>query len=630
MNQRPLSLLTLIKLQEGHLPDRQGLSVREQLAADSQSRRHWKQLSQIYQQPIQLSAVEEQTEINAATIAAFVEEKLSPEQSAELEAVCWNQPEVIHDVIAAYQSIHSELTAEDVPDEYRSLAATRMHEYLDEQLPPVHKLADMNQIKLAPTSSRRTTLLLVISVLALLLVALPVYYFGFSKPDTTTLTEKDPSVDRPQKATLPHLPVPDEVKPQQIASPDPQPKPETPPVPESMSPVPETPPLVARKPQPAASEPFTAQWVKRTGIIGIRTNRDAPWKGILAAGETQSWEPTSDIEIRTFPSSWLQGNLNAGRELVLDAETSLQLTMQNGAPDQRKSDFKLDLHSGRVALSQLQQGDVIHLQQQRQEWRIEVLKNGTAIAIFQTEPNERELVTFTGAVAVSSSFAEQSQQLSADEMLLFKNQTMSVPLKWRGKQEWRFAASDEQKWNPQFVQSLNQSENLLVSLMATTASRTPAEILSATQLSFELDPVVAVPRAGSSPSELQRTAAIEWLLASRDTPTTAAVWNQLKVVQNAAAPPPPLPVQAWFQLAQRKKPVSRQLLRELSLGLGLRQPLFIRQCSIYFLRQVTRQDLAEYDPAQPTQVAINSVLQKLRRLTGNSGRPAGNGTRRQP
>ena len=93
MNQQKAHILTLIKLQEGHLSDAEGLLVREQLASDSLLLQRWKTLSLLYEQE---NSQDESTEPNATamdaeTVAAFVEERMSSDERREFETACWNQ-----------------------------------------------------------------------------------------------------------------------------------------------------------------------------------------------------------------------------------------------------------------------------------------------------------------------------------------------------------------------------------------------------------------------------------------------------------------------------------------------------------------------------------------------------------
>ncbi|WP_339726998.1 hypothetical protein [uncultured Gimesia sp.] len=683
MNPNQSQLLTLIKLREGHLSDAEGLSVREQLASDSLLLQHWKTLSQLYQEPVKSIQVLQHSGVDAESVAAFVEDDMSSDQRDAFESECWEQAELLREVIAAYQVAHFDVSSIRIPDEYAqhaSQSSQRMRDILSEQtntgqteladtvcteadyLAPIEdqqqtvlESAETASSEPEPSSvktrpqrrlsqkKRNGALWFSVAVAVVVIVILPTYFVFVHQPARTSIT-KTPSPLVPTPDLKPNQPFDVELAPELAAVPKPKPEVHRPP--DSPEMIPRTPdrenglnakPLVAQKPQDAPATPIklSVNWTKLAGIIGLKTDRSSPWKGILADGTTLKTDQTMYLELRTLPFSWLQGTLDTGQELVMDANSEIQLSIQvilskakqPSDNTRRQTILDLQLDAGKVAFTHLQAGDVLRLQQQRQEWLVEVKQDDTAIGFLQQGDNRRELMAFAGEVLVTVPLSEQQVSLKVDQMLLIKDQSVSLPLKLTGKQNWRSTPSGVLKLKPSLIERMNQSENLLASLMTVPAGQSGLVVLASTNLGFTLDPTVAVPRATSSPSEIQRTAAIEWLLAAKDNPTTRAVWNRVKVIENTTTPT--VPLQTWFQMAQRKVPGTQQLLRELSLGLGAKQPLFVRQCSIHFLRQLTRQRFAEYDPSKPTLAAVNSVRQKLRRATGNTGRPSGNTNRRQ-
>lgn len=670
MNQNHAQLLTLIKLREGHLSDAVGLSVRERLASDQLLLQRWKTLSQLYQEPINPVEVGQHSAVDAESIAEFVEDNMSAEQREAFEAECWEQSDLLREVIAAYQAAHS---AVDVPAEYARSASQSMRDFLATQTQPVAAalteggyltpitdqpqavwksevtaLSDADQVHLeeirpsqVPLRKQQNGVLwLTIAVAVVVIVILPTYFVFVHNAAKTTITKTpspapSPSIRNQNKSDL-NQPLDVELTPELVVAPDSKPEIHIPPdapvmVPQTPDPGHEfnTKPLVAQKPlQSDSSTPvkLSVEWTRFAGIIGFKTEEQSLWKGILTDGATLKSDQPLQLELRTLPFSWLQGKLDSGEELVLDAGSEVQLSIQ----DLRQTEIALQLISGKVAFANLRSGDVLRVQQQRQEWLVEVKQDGTSVGFIQRDENRRELMAFAGEVLITDPLSARQILLQANQMLVIKDQAVSLPVKLTGNQNWRSTPSGTLKLNRALIERLNQSENLLAALMAVPAGQSAPELLASTQLGFALDPTVAVPRATSSPSKIQRTAAIEWLLAAKDDSTTRDVWNQIKVIQNTSAPA--VSVQTWFQIAQRKVPGNQQLLQELSMGLGAQQPLFVRQCAIHFLRQLTRLRLAEYDPDQPTPAAINSVRQKLRRAIGNTstGRPAGNANRRTP
>ncbi|QDV52359.1 hypothetical protein [Gimesia fumaroli] len=665
-------LLILIKLREGHLSDAEGLSVREQLASDSLLLQHWKTLSQLYQQPNKPIKVPQHSDIDAESVAAFVEEEMSPEQSEAFEAACWDQTELLREVIAAYQAAHFDFLVSSIPEEYAQQTSRRMRDILSEQTRPAdaslteadylapiedeqktvlesasaastklektpvktHSHKTRSQSPLRERSKKRNgALWFSVAVAAVLIVVIPTYFVFVHNPAKNSITKKTSPGPIPlvpdHSNSNSNKPLDVEIAPEIAVVPESIPKAHQPETPDRENEL-NAKPLVAQKPMldnPAAPVQLSLDWTKVAGIVGLKTDRTSPWKGILAEGATLKVDQVMHLELRTLPFSWLQGTLGSGLKLVMDANSEASLSVQGVPQKENQTNIDLQLHSGKVAFTHLNTGDVLRLQHQRQEWLVEVKQDETSLGFHQLEGNKQELIAFAGELLVTAPFSEQPISLKTDQMLVMKDQSVSLPLKLAGNQNWRSKPAGTLKLKPALIDRMNQSKNLLASLMTVPAGQSGLEVLASTNLGFTLDPTFAVPRATSSLSELQRTAAIEWLLAAKDDPTTRAVWNRIKVMENSTTSA--ISIQTWFQMAQRKVPANQQLLKELSLGLGAKQPLFVRQCSIHFLRQLTRQRLAEYDAGAPTPAAINSVRQKLRRATVKPGRPSGNTNRRQ-
>lgn len=670
MNQKNSQLLTLIKLREGHLSDAEGLSVREQLASDALLLQRWKILSQVYEQQMSLDDSLDNTVIDAESVASFVEENMSSEQHAEFERECWDQTTLVREVISAYQAVHLDVSSIRIPSEYAQhseQASKRIHaiarehshqtdvtestgNYLEkiedrhrpDRIHSNHQLARETKIKI-----KRRLLFPLIAAVVAIVVILPTYFVLVHNARNISITKKQPPEPAPvfqensNLETEPPLKV--EMVPELAVVPKSKPAINT--LPDSPVTVPKTPamqkglneqPVVAKKALLKESNTpvkLSIDWTKLAGIIGFRTDGSSPWSGILADGFALKADNVMNFELHTLPFSWLQGTLDSGVELVLDADSVVQLSIQginqkgktqpaDTESTLRQTVIELQLGAGKIAFAKLQAGDILRLHQQRQEWLVEVKQNGTSVGFLQQDESRRELVAFAGEVQITVPLSEQKVLLKADQVIVIKDQTVSLPLKLTGKQNWRSVPSERLKLSQSLIERVNGSKNLLAALMTVPAGEAGSEVLVSTNLGFTLDPAVAVPRATSSRSEIQRTAAIEWLLAAKDDSTTRAVWNQIKVIENTS--PSSVSIQNWFQMAQRKVPVNQQLIRELTLGLPAKQPLFVRQCSIHFLRQITRQRFPEYDPNLPLPAAVNSVRLKIRRATGNSGRPAGN------
>lgn len=517
------------------------------------------------------------------------------------------------------------------------------------------------------TKKQNQQWLYVAAAVVLVAIAFPVYILLFRHDKSVSMTknpapeksvpeQNNPRFGTDQKSSL--VPVP-EPAPQLTKSPEIKKAVDSPQ--NSLESIPQTPsidkediekPIMAKKYVPdETNTKFDLQvaWTRLSGISGYRTDATSPWKGILS-GTSMKRDNTEKsilnviathkkIMLRTLPFSWLQGKVeleskksssnHSGPEIVIGADSEIQLTML-GVKKQstaKKSDnesgsmhtvFDLELGSGKVAFSQLEAGDALQYREGQQEWTVQVKQDGTSIGLIQNNERGKELMIFSGEVHVIPPAAQQGVLLKADQMVVLGGQTFNAPSRVTQKQRWRTGPPKPLRLSKAFIKRINQSDDLMTALLSASPVGSGNNLLISTNLGFSLDPVESVPQAASSKSEIQRVAAINWLVAAQDNQITRTVWNKIAMNNNAIQSP--LSVRTWFRVAQGKAPRDPKVLRDLSAGLDATQPLFVRQCSIYFLRQITQQHLAEYDPNRPSKAAISSVRQKARRATGNNNR----------
>ncbi|MFK7776659.1 MAG: hypothetical protein QM501_00890 [Gimesia sp.] len=697
MNQPNTHILILIKLLEGHLSDAEGLSVREQLASDSILLQRWKTLSQVYEQQIspEFKGGEHVVTIDAESIAAFVEERMSPEQRSEFESECWNHTEVLSEVISAYQAVQSDVSTSSISEQYTLYSAPiskQMNVAVEEHCqsldsltdncrylqiikdssqsdpdssPPDSSDADVESVQCIPriidsnrkSNSAKKRILqrysrfYIAMAVVVVVIAIPIY-MGFIQDRGNSLITKNPVLKslpsmhknpRPNPKQIldsepvPKLAVVPEIKPK-VDFPNPSPK--VVPVPPVMNNQGDQKPVVAKKGMAAdsvAKLDLQVDWVQMSGIIGVRSTDSIPWKGILTEASSNQISNEKHLELRTLPFSWLQGIIKSksggvGPEFVLGANSEIQFMIRGAKTEKRAKQvdaisnspqtvIDLNLIAGKVAFSKLKAGDELQFQDQRQSWLIQVKQSGTSIGFIQLNENKREIIVFSGEVQITSRASHRAISLNSDQMIVMRNHSFGAPLKVVGKQSWRTEPPKLLKLSTSFIEQMNQSDDLVSALLSLPPDKVGVELLASTNLGFALDPVTTVSQAAFSKSETQRTAAIAWLIAAKEDPTTNVVWNKINVASNAGPGTPS--IRNWFNIARGKAPRNQKTLAELSAGLGVSQPLFVRQCSIHFLRQITRQRLAEYDPNQPTTAAINSVRQKVRRATLNT-RPKNN------
>lgn len=664
------SLLTLIKLREGQLSPAAGVTVREQLAADSKLLRRWKLLSQVAEQKLELESTFEKSVFNAELIAAYVEERMPPEKQKAFESTCWQERALIREVLAAYQADRFEESATAIPEKYSQQVmqtTQRMSKFIHQELrkseeldspvsylgsiedheQPVVSQPPAEQVRLEKSSdlpfysySAIKHQKLIYGVVVVLLMVLPAYVIWNRQSKEV---EENSIVVSPENKQMPVPVVPIQTNqrdsvPEMVVVPTDPHRGKRPLISPAVDHKLQSPPVVAQKPEMAGlqlADTFSLDWSELVGIAGIRNDTRSNWQGILAAGQEPHLKAGSQFELRTLPLSWMQAKFSLGEkgaqsEFVLDADTEVELMLKRANQSTAHGlqiVLDLNLHSGQIAFSQLYAGTVIHYHTQSRDWLLEIQQDDSAIAFVQQEPGQSELKVFSGTLRLSDTTSREELTLKSEQMLKLKAERISVPLKLSGNQRWRTGPAKSFPLNSTFVAELNHSEDLLAALMQISPDRSKIEQQSGVNLGIALDPLSAVLQATTSRSELQRTAAIDWLLTTKDNANLIAVWKQ--IAQNTGENPASPAIQTWFQVARGEIPAGQTLLADLSAGLDARQPLFVRQSSIHFLRQLTRQPLAEYDPDSPSPVAINSIRQKLRRLTGTKNRSGGNTPRRQ-
>lgn len=698
MNQDNAYLLTLIQLHEGSLSAAQGVLVRERLASDSLWRQRWKALSHLYQTEPRLKQIEQTDAIEPELIAAFVEQRMSPEKREKFEESCWNHPTALREVIAAYQATLVDDPSLEIPAEYQKhsqRASRRMLKMTEQQCSKTESVQDVGKYfqeikehqqpgpetascdpfedeeeikpaKLLPLPRRaaskheadrsrrkitRQRWILMAGAAVVILLALPAYYAVYENghSDTPIADHSDsrnsPSVHKagPPKENNPsdsttvseHDQI---VKAEKNLLPNSPEKISAPPV---MNKTDNEKPVVAKKEnRPEDSNLKTdlqIVWTQISGIIACRVEGSLPWKGILSdtfvnrteikRGNLNATQLSEQIALRTLPLSWLQGEIELGPALVMAADSEIQLSIRQTKenvrqkPEATRNVVELELHSGKVAFSNLQSGDIVSYRDGTQQWNLLVVQGNTSFGVVHIDDKTEQLMTFSGEIRIEEEASGFVASLKSQQVVVKKERKFGKPAALKKKQIWQKQSAQSLSMSKSVIDQLNRSENLLASLTRSPAGKVFSgsarnEVLLSTNLGFALDPATSVPQAAVSKLELQRTAAIQWLLASADDQTTQIVWRKIGATTNAGQSM--ASVRKWFKAARGSVPVSQKLLVEFSMGLANKDSLFVRQCSIHFLRQITSQPLAEYDPSAPTKASVESARQKARRTTNSN------------
>ncbi|VAX38362.1 hypothetical protein MNBD_PLANCTO02-173, partial [hydrothermal vent metagenome] len=425
MKQNNSHLLTLIKLMEGHLSAEQGVKVREQFVSDSLLIKRWKKLSKIYEnRTSQKENIENDfSAVDPELIATFVEEKMSLNEQEEFELTCWKNKNVLHEVIATYRAVHFDSSSEKISAEFSLRAEQTSKRMLDvafvqcnqaDFVQPESKylqkieehsqqnsvsssldtfdIAALESLVISPKTSIKTDpkqlltqeeqkknqiqrwSVIVIAVVAMIAVPL---YFVMRHPNKDSKirpivinppdSQKDISPEEKKSSTpngVPHIVKTPDNKKEIIPSPKhPIENKED----DSNHSIVEKNPPIQMKPKDDEKrfDDLQIVWTRFSGIIGLRTEHPSPWKGILADTTTNNSPrviATKNLALRTLPSSWLQGTIESGGEMVVDADSEIQVairTLQEKKPNPIQTFINLNLLSGKVAFSQLQKGDEI-------------------------------------------------------------------------------------------------------------------------------------------------------------------------------------------------------------------------------------------------------------------------------
>jgi hypothetical protein len=640
-------LLTLISLREGRLSSAEGMAVREQLADDATLRLHWQTLAKAIDVVTPLVDTERSSKIKIETMAAFVEGNLSVDDAAAVEHLCWENDAALRDVVAAFRSVHAEeVTFAVQPRLHHCLrdavelefGATAEGEFLESGT--IHSATKRPQpvngsvptqangksvVVLRKEDARQSHnnfnhrtgrgVIVAVVVAGLLFLSLGLIFFirggGMSKrtPIARATSPKEgidgpnnPNLMKPVSPNVPNitdgsLPMVKHQDPLKPPSQDPQ----------------------GRKPAlpdgRGLGQIVQVEWTDISGVVARRWGDQGQWAGLLSSTKKEISDDA--LTVHTLPQSWVRGGMAGGPEIVVDSDSELQLIIrkQDEKP-QRRTTVILQILQGRAAIAGLRDGAEIRMANGEHEWAIRSVANDTAVGLIHLDGLRRQIVVCDGAVRVDD------MRLTAGWSVTWNGRTFEKPVTDVSRHAWRLPPTQTLAMRKSLVDRINHSGNVLKALSLVGRSARKQDINLASNLSFALDAVETVPQAAQSNLENRRLAAINWLLAADGRqPETSLVWR--KIEESLGTGRTQSSVRTWFQAAQSKTRPTQQQLGELSAGLGARHSLFVRQTAIHFLRQISGQRLAEYDPSRPSRSSIDSVRQKLRRVI-SGGRRRGN------
>ena len=625
-------LLTLIRLLEGTLSDSEGAAVRERLAVDPGLREHCRLLTEVLEAPVSLDDLDRLDDESPETISAFVDGRLTPDEAARFEAVCWQSPASLREVVEAYRATCESPVEVEIPHTAR-LAMARIVAAETQVQPastPVNGIRRNGQkprsingqapppVRQAPPiveqtgSRRRLTIVAILSAAAVAVIVATVAFFagrnGANRDDAVT----DDTHDREHRNksvndNLPHHP-----NRKQPAPPDLVPNP-----PHGSS---GRNPAIAKRPSkrdnspknlpPQRKQPVfaTLEYPEVHGVAGRRDDRASKWKGVLFPDE--SAKNDAPVTLRTLPAGWLRARFSSGLEFVMSDDTEVRIASRKRT-DADASDISLDVRRGRIAILGMRKGDRIRFRVPRgdgvNDWTIRSLAKASSVGFIRDDDAAGEVVVWDGEMDLGS------RKLPSGRSVRWNSSGPGSPTRPMSRHAWRTKPQQRSVLRKALAARLNRSGDLQRALLAAPRNANPREVLLQTRFAFSLDPVTAVPRASASKHEPQRMAAVMWLLkADPNQRQTAEVWRGVFRVTGPAATR--VSLRSWYAAAARRQQANNTMLRKLAAGLNSKQPIFIRQSAIFFFRQITRQPLRDYDPDRPTKAAIDKVIQATRRV----------------
>jgi len=651
-------LLMLVRLLEGRLEPAEGVQVRERLAVDKELLIAWRTLARVLEHDVSGGDLRAAELVPPEQMAAFVEGHLERREATDLEQTCWNHPTLLREVVSVFRAVHG-----DDSETRPNLAVTqrigrRMDEIVSRKcsadvamsrrgnngasaspIAPRRSAAKQRTAKRSrqersrPILTRRASPvaaqnghrrlsagLIAIAASVLLLLA---GWFLFSRrsdsqqPAPGPVVEQRPATAPPAPKTTPNSP---------SRADDPSLIVKRPPNGDSSrSPDSGNDSLSPKRKNPPGSSSQSRlpvagiDWNRITGIVAARRRDRDLWAGIrsLTGPASTAGDP---LIVRTLAGSRIQGRGPRGTDLILDGNSEVRVGVNGtGGPL-----FDLEPRRGRIAVVNLNPGDQIRYRIGKRVWTVKSQAKKTSLGFTRRKRDSQtwELLAWNGRVMVDA------VNLSAGRSLRWDGASFEKPMTLNRQSDWRRTPQPQPGLAVAQIDRCNRSDDLTTALLEATKRGDASQRTTSLRLGFALNPVTTVPAAAVSADSGQRTAAINWLLtASEASPVTRQVWSGVKTAVGSGGMR--VHLRRWFEAMRNgRKPQTADLAR-LVHGLGPRQPVFVRQCAIHFLRQTTRLPLAEYNPERPTRAALKSVALKVRRATGNAHPRSRKGKRRR-
>jgi hypothetical protein len=406
--------------------------------------------------------------------------------------------------------------------------------------------------------------------------------------------EKTP-VDQPQPAPQPSPNPPPPVPNRSLASDNTAPHhepilPELAPEPEPMAPV-----AVAGIRSPIL-------WTRLQGVLARRDDSAGTWTAVSELAPLA----TRTASLRTLGESWAEGRAESGETFHLAGNTRVAWRLVDGT----SPGIEIEAFAGRLGLTVPRAGTTVSLLDEpwRGEW---IADEPNTTLVFEAENGKRRVSVVNGAARSGSVVLRRTQSLVHEPRLAPRIRATTGSFAWLKKPATQPAAERR------LAQAVAAAEDLLAGLLTPRAGATDAEWQIAARWSFDLDPTEGVTRAAESPVPALQLAAIRWLSEPGRSPDELQpLAPRLARARGATT----LDLEGWYRAARGETPVTAELVRELAIGIGEAEPVFVRQTAITFLRRITGQPFPRYNALQPAPADIAEVRAAARLQMRRMGR----------
>lgn len=644
MSTSSCNLLNLLRLLADDLPTDVAIRLREQLVDDARFAEQYRRLNRLVGK--QRDAEELLThvdDVDVLDVAAFIDGTMSDESCSHFEQRCWQSEALLCEVVSVWQATcESHVQPESRPkeSEVRSLVADLLGSSAGEPVeaarngsvrPPVPEF-DLGMDSQPILKSRRPPQtgarsrrqkILAIAVAGVMLVVLSLLLSSW-KTGSDQIAKPDPTPkSRDQGPQIVDTPPDSGPSPEEIPEPIPQ-KPDSKPprfvqedTPRKIPDPEETPrPNPPKKPQQNRT---LVRWEQLAGVAAARSIDSDVWSGWLNEATDEVWRIDQPAQLLTLANSRVSGRLAGGENLVADAESMIEIASVSGStlesPENAQPPLlQFTVQRGRLAIEGLKLRQKVRVRVGKQTFEVEATQGGSVFAV-ERQAGNTVLAAYRGELRMAQRRFSRRTWLNVDRT------GDSTPFRPQRPQDWYRSPRDDVQIPANVRDAFNRADDLATVATRLVSSRQSGTALVAAQAALYCAPasgqgvsVNLVRQLTRSRVEVQRVALIRWLLMHfRQDPLVGESRLFMVCRQQQIDPQSQRKMQVWFQSAARGRKPSIAQLTDLMVALRDPSSLFLRQCAKFFLQQILKDPLNEYDPMSPgNRRAITSVASKLR------------------